>query len=50
LLDGLAQQIAAAHPECAAGLLRRFVDAVLPRCLSTAKLFDGCGADLGHVI
>jgi hypothetical protein len=32
LLDGLAQQIAAAHPECAAGLLRRFVDAVLPRC------------------
>jgi tetratricopeptide (TPR) repeat protein len=32
LLDSLSQRIAATHPECAAGLLRRFVDAVLPRC------------------
>ncbi len=32
LLDGLAQLIATTHPECGAGLLRRFVDAVLPRC------------------
>ena len=32
LLDGLAQLIATTRPECAAGFLRRFVDAVLPRC------------------
>ena len=32
LLERLAQQIAATHPESAAGFLRRFVDAVLPRC------------------
>ncbi len=33
LLDSLAQRIATTHPESAAELLRRFVDAVLPRCL-----------------
>jgi acetyl-CoA carboxylase carboxyltransferase component len=32
LLDGLAQRIAVTHPESAARLLRRFVDAMLPRC------------------
>jgi hypothetical protein len=32
LLDTLAKQIATIHPESAAGLMRRFVDASLPRC------------------
>jgi hypothetical protein len=32
LLDGLAQRIAVTHPQSAARLLRRFVDAMLSRC------------------